>query len=208
MRASRVAWGPPARRYNRGLDSERELIGRARAGDEDAFAELVMMHADRVYGALRRFGLDPAEADEVAQEVFVRAWRGLPRFEERARFSTWLYRIAFNEAQRRLSRRPPPRAETIDPDRDDPVVSLPESARLGPEAQTLDREFEQTLDRALDELPPDWRSAVVLRDIEGLSTEEAAEIAGVGQAAFKSRLHRGRLQLRTLLEPYLRLEEG
>ena len=208
MRASRVAWRPLARRYNRRLDSERELIRRARAGDEDAFAELVMMHADRVYGALRRFGLDPAEADEVAQEVFVRAWRGLPRFEERARFSTWLYRIAFNEAQRRLSRRPPPRAETIDPDRDDPVVSLPESARLGPEAQTLDREFEQTLDRALDELPPDWRSAVVLRDIEGLSTEEAAEIAGVGQAAFKSRLHRGRLQLRTLLEPYLRLEQG
>ena len=208
MRASRVAWRPLARRYNRRLDSERELIRRARAGDEDAFAELVMMHADRVYGALRRFGLDPAEADEVAQEVFVRAWRGLPRFEERARFSTWLYRISFNEAQRRLSRRPPPRAETIDPDRDDPVVSLPESARLGPEAQTLDREFEQTLDRALDELPPDWRSAVVLRDIEGLSTEEAAEIAGVGQAAFKSRLHRGRLQLRTLLEPYLRLEQG
>ncbi len=208
MRASRVAWRPLARRYNRRLDSERELIRRARAGDEDAFAELVMMHADRVYGALRRFGLDPAEADEVAQEVFVRAWRGLPRFEERARFSTWLYRISFNEAQRRLSRRPPPRAETIDPDRDDPVVSLPESARLGPEAQTLDREFEQTLDRALDELPPDWRSAVVLRDIEGLSTEEAAEIAGVGQAAFKSRLHRGRLQLRTLLEPYLRLDQG
>ena len=208
MRASRVAWRPPARRYNRRLASERELIRRARAGDEDAFAELVMMHADRVYRALRRFGLDAAEADEVAQEVFVRAWRGLPRFEERARFSTWLYRIAFNEAQRRLSRRPPPRAETIDPDRDDPVISLPESARLGPEAQTLDREFEQTLERALDQLPTEWRVAVVLRDVEGLSTEEAAEIAGVGQAAFKSRLHRGRMQLRTLLEPYLKLEEG
>ena len=208
MRASRVAWRPPAKRYNRRLASERELIRRARAGDEDAFAELVMMHADRVYGALRRFGLDAAEADEVAQEVFVRAWRGLPRFEERARFSTWLYRIAFNEAQRRLSRRPPPRAETIDPDRDDPVISLPESARLGPEAQTLDREFEQTLERALDQLPTEWRVAVVLRDVEGLSTEEAAEIAGVGQAAFKSRLHRGRMHLRTLLEPYLKLEEG
>jgi RNA polymerase sigma-70 factor, ECF subfamily len=190
------------------LASEGELIRRARAGDEDAFAELVMMHADRVYGALRRFGLDAAEADEVAQEVFVRAWRGLPRFEERARFSTWLYRIAFNEAQRRLSRRPPPRAETLDPDRDDAVISLPDSARLGPEAQTLDREFERTLERALDQLPVDWRAAVVLRDVEGLSTEEAAEIAGVGQAAFKSRLHRGRMELRTLLEPYLRLEEG
>ena len=61
---------------------------RARAGDQDAFAELVMMHADRVYAALRRFGLDAGEADEVAQEVFVRAWRGLGRFEERSRFST------------------------------------------------------------------------------------------------------------------------
>lgn len=168
-----------------------------------------MMHADRVYGALRRFGLDAGEADEVAQEVFVRAWRGLGRFEERARFSTWLYRIAFNEAQRRLTRRPPRRAEPEpDPDRDDPIASLPESPELGPEARTLDREFEHTLEDALDRLPDDWRAAVVLRDIEGLSTEEAAEIVGAGQAAFKSRLHRGRMQLRALLEPYLQLEEG
>jgi RNA polymerase sigma-70 factor, ECF subfamily len=165
------------------------------------------MHAARVYGALRRFGLDPAEADEVAQEVFVRAWRGLPRFEERSQLSTWLYRIAFNEAHRRLSRRVRHRAEP-DPDGDDAIAALPESPDLGPEAQTLDREFERTLERALDQLPEDWRTAVVLRDLEGLSTPEAADVAGVRQAAFKSRLHRGRMQLRSLLEPYLRLEEG
>jgi RNA polymerase sigma-70 factor (ECF subfamily) len=188
------------------LASERELIRRARAGDQDAFSELVMIHADRVLGALRRFGLDPGEADEVAQEVFVRAWRGLPRFEERSQFSTWLYRIAFNEAQRRLSRRPP-RART-DPDREDEIVSLAESPQFGPEAQTLNREFERMLDWALDQLPDDWRSAVVLRDIEGLSTHEAAAIVGVGEPAFKSRLHRGRMRLRVLLEPYLRLEES
>ncbi len=187
--------------------SEHELIRRARAGDQDAFSDLVALHADRVYGALRRFGLDPGEADEVAQEVFVRAWRGLGRFEERSQFSTWLYRIAFNEAQRRLSRRPPPRAEP-DPDRRDPIASLPESPDLGPEAQTLDREFERTLERALDELPADWRAAVILRDIEGLSAHDAAEVVGVREAAFKSRLHRGRMQLRALLEPYLKLEEG
>jgi RNA polymerase sigma-70 factor (ECF subfamily) len=183
------------------------LIRRARAGDQDAFAELVAMHAARVYSALRRFGLDPAEADEVAQEVFVRAWRGLPRFQERAQLSTWLYRIAFNEAQRHLSRRVLPRAQQ-DTDGNDAIVSLPESPDLAPEAQVLDHEFEQTIERALDQLPADWRAAVVLRDIEGLSTQEAAEVAGIRQAAFKSRLHRGRMQLRSLLEPYLRLEEG
>jgi RNA polymerase sigma-70 factor, ECF subfamily len=187
--------------------SEHELIRSARAGDQDAFAELVAIHADRVYGALRRFGLDPNAADEVAQEVFLRAWRGLARFQERSQFSTWLYRIAFNEAQRRLARRAPPRAES-EPDREDLILSLPESPQLAPEAQTLDREFEETLERALAQLPAEWRAAVVLRDIEGLPTEEAAEIVGVRQAAFKSRLHRGRMQLRALLEPYLKLEEG
>ena len=187
--------------------TERELIRRARDGDEDAFAELVLIHADRVYGVLRRFGLDAGEADEVAQEVFVRAWRGLPRFEQRARFSTWLYRIAFNEAKRWLSRRRQPRIEP-DPDREDPIALLPESPHLGPESRALDHEFQQTLERALGQLPPDWRAAVVLRDIEGLSTEQAAEVVGVRQAAFKSRLHRGRMQLRALLEPYLGLEES
>jgi RNA polymerase sigma-70 factor, ECF subfamily len=187
--------------------SEHELVRRARAGDQDAFAELVVMHAGRVYGALRRFGLDLDEADEVAQEVFLRAWRGLARFEERSQFATWLYRIAFNEAQRRLSRRPHPRAEP-DPDREDPIVSLPESPELGPEAQTLEREFERALERALAELPSDRRAAVVLRDVQGLSTHDAAEVAGIGEAAFKSRLHRARMQLRALLEPYLQLEES
>jgi RNA polymerase sigma-70 factor, ECF subfamily len=187
--------------------SEHDLIRRARAGDEDAFAELVMNHADRVSGALRRFGLDADEADEVAQEVFVRAWRGLARFEERSQFSTWLYRIAFNEAQRRLSRRRPARAER-ESDREYPIVSLSETPELGPEAQTLDREFERTLRWALGQLPADWRAAVILRDVEGLSTRDAAEVAGIREAAFKSRLHRGRMRLRALLEPYLGLGEG
>ena len=189
------------------MASERELIRRARAGDQDAFAELVTAHADRVYGALRRFGLDANEADEVAQEVFLRAWRGLPRFEARAQLSTWLYRIAFNEAQRRLRRRPPPSAHS-DPDRDELFATVPESPSLGPEARTLEREFERALEAALAQLPAGWRAAVVLRDIEGLSTHDAAAVAGVREAAFKSRLHRGRMQLRALLEPYLKLEEG
>ena len=186
--------------------SEHELIRRAKEGDEDAFEELVMLHAERVHAALRRFGLDENQADEVTQEVFLRAWRGLAGFEERAQLSTWLYRIAFNEAQRRRSRREPGRVEPAGND-DDPIAALPDSAERGPEAQTLSREFERTLEQALERLPVDARDAVVLRDIEGLSTREAAAVTGIRQAAFKSRLHRGRMQLRALLEPYLRLEE-
>ena len=156
---------------------------------------------------MRRFGLDAAEADDVAQEVFLRAWRGLARFQERAQLSTWLYRIAFNEAQRRLSRREPPRVEPPS-EGEGPIARIPEGAHLGPEARALDHEFETVLERALAELPDDWRAAVVLRDIEGLSTEHAAAAVGLRPAAFKSRLHRGRMQLRALLEPYLELEEG
>ena len=185
---------------------ERALIARARAGDEIAFAELVREHAARVHGALRRFGLNPQEADEVAQEVFLRAWRGLARFEERSRFSTWLYRIAYNEAQRRLARRPPLTASN-QPGDEAAIAALPAAIGTGPQARTLDREFEHVLDRALAQLPADLRAAVVLRDLEGLSTEAAAAVLGVHQAAFKSRLHRGRMQLRALLEPYLRLEQ-
>ena len=188
------------------LTREHALVERARAGDEKAFAELVTEHSGRVYGALRRFGLDPQEAEEVAQEVFVRAWRGLPRFEARAQCSTWLSRIACTEAQRRLARRPAPGTLRQAGD-EDAIAALPDAAGAGPQARTLDHEFQRILEGALTELPIDLRVAVVLRDIEGLSTEDAAAVTGVGQAAFKSRLHRGRMQLRALLEPYLRLDQ-
>jgi len=186
---------------------ERGLIARARRGDESAFAELVTEHSARVFGALRRFGLDSQEADEVAQEVFVRAWRGLAGFKERSQFSTWLYRIAFNEAQRRLARRPPP-AASIQLGDEDAISALPAAVGAGPQARTLEREFGKMLELALSQLPDDLRAAVILRDLEGLSTEQAAAATGLRQAAFKSRLHRGRMQLRALLEPYLRLEQA
>jgi RNA polymerase sigma-70 factor, ECF subfamily len=189
------------------LAHDRALIARARDGDKSAFEQLVTEHSSRVYGALRQFGLNPQEADEVAQEVFVRAWRGLARFQERSLFSTWLYRIAFNEAQRYLARRPPATALNR-PGDVDAIAEVPAPSGTGPQAHTLEREFEQMLTEALAQLPPDLRAAVILRDLEGLSTDEAASATGLRQAAFKSRLHRGRMQLRTLLEPYLRPEHA
>lgn len=136
--------------------SETELIDRARSGDQDAFAELVAAHADQVYGALRRFGLKPDEADEVAQEVFVRAWRGLGQFQGRAKLSTWLYRITFNEAQRTLSRRRPAGGDAaVD---EDSAAAVPDEEHHGPDAQALEREFGEVLDRALAQLPPNGGS--------------------------------------------------
>jgi RNA polymerase sigma-70 factor (ECF subfamily) len=176
--------------------SEDTLVQRAAGGDMAAFEELVMRHADRLFASLRRFGLDDAEAQEVAQETFLRAWRSLPRFERRSRFFTWLYRIGFNEAQRRLARRPVA-AMTVSPDE-----QLADE-RPGPVEQVEVKELRKALERALGELPVDLRAPVVLRDIEGFSTSEAASILDLGEPAFKSRLHRGRMALRGLLTPWI-----
>ena len=175
---------------------EAALVRRARDGDMAAFEELVMRHADRLYMTLRRFGLDDGEAQEVAQETFLRAWRSLEHFEGRSQFFTWLYRIGFNEAHRRIGRRPAAGAEISTEER--PLDDVAET-RPGPDAQAQQAELRTALSKALRELPPTLRAPVVLRDIEGLSTREAATILELGEAAFKSRLHRGRMALRDLI---------
>jgi RNA polymerase sigma-70 factor, ECF subfamily len=181
---------------------EKILIERARAGDSVAFGALVDAHADWIYATLRRFSLQPADADEVAQEVFLRAWRGLATFNGDAKLSTWLYRITHNEAHRRLARRDLTTSSSAAPDQDD-ITTLPDSPEHTPDNRALDHEFQKIAQDALARLPEEWRVAVMLRDIEGLSSKEAAEVLGVREAAFKSRLHRGRMRLRELLEPYL-----
>jgi RNA polymerase sigma-70 factor (ECF subfamily) len=180
------------------------LVQRARTGDMEAFEELVMRHADRLFATLRSFGLDELEAHEVAQETFLRAWRALPGFEGRARFFTWLYRIAFNEAQRLLARRPP--AGLLVSSELASVDDLPDR-EPGPAARLETEELRVTLRRALSEIPIELRAAVVLRDVEGLSTRDAASVLELGEAAFKSRLHRGRLALRSLLAPLIVSQE-
>ena len=179
-----------------GAATEATLIARARAGDVGAFEQLSGAYADRLFMLLLRLLGDPDEAGEVAQEVMLRAWRGITRFQGRASDFTWLYRIAVNEANRaRAKRDRRPANVSIGPQE----LQLPASPADDPARQAENNELRLALTGALAGLPPPLRTAIVLRDVEGFSTQEAAEIAGVSQAAFKSRLHQARLQVRAAI---------
>jgi RNA polymerase sigma-70 factor (ECF subfamily) len=183
---------------------EAVLVDRAKDGDRDAFEELVRRHADRLYAVVVRFVADGEEAQEVTQEAFLRAWRGIARFEGRSRFFTWLYRIGINEAKRRAVRRPPVEVASLD---DELMPDAPDWSQA-PETRSEQGNLVRVLERAIMSLPLDYRAPIVLRDVEGLSTSEAAEIMDLGEAAFKSRLHRARLTVRRALdEHFLEAEE-
>ncbi len=176
--------------------AETELIARAGAGDVDAFERLAGAHTDQLYTVVLRLLGDRGEAEDVMQEALLRAWRGIGRFQGRSMFFTWLYRIAVNEANRTLEKRSR-RGRSIDVEDDSLILAAPTPEQ--PANQAERRELRRALDHAIAELTAPYRIAIVLRDIEGLSTREAAEIAGVGEAAFKSRLHQARLRVRAAL---------
>jgi RNA polymerase sigma-70 factor, ECF subfamily len=177
-------------------DTEASLIARAQAGDVAAFERLSSAYADRLFMLLLRLLGDRAEAEDVAQEVMLRAWQGITRFRGQSSYFTWLYRIAVNEAKRAMEKRGRrPAGVPIGADE----LQLPDSPLLDPSRQAENNELRQALARALAGLPPDLRMAIVLRDVEGLSTQEAAQIVGISQAAFKSRLHQARLRVRAAI---------
>jgi RNA polymerase sigma-70 factor (ECF subfamily) len=190
-RLGRDAFGPGP-----SAATEASLIARARAGDVAAFEQLSSAHADRLFMLLLRLLGDRGEAEDVAQEVMLRAWQGISRFQSRSSYFTWLYRIAVNEANRALEKRARRPAGVPIGERE---LQLPTSPADDPFRQAEASELRVALGRAIAELPPPLRVAIVLRDVEGLSTQEAAEIAGIGQAAFKSRLHQARLRVRAAI---------
>jgi len=165
------------------------LVAGAKAGDVDAFAELVRRYERRVRSVLARLLDDPRDAEEAAQDVFVQAWRRIDGFRGDAAMFTWLYRIAVNEALQRRRRRRPPTAELDDRD-------------AASEDDHEMREAGSFLLAQLRELPIDYRAPVVLRDLEGLSNEEVADVLGISVAAVKSRVHRGRMQIRAAFEAW------
>jgi RNA polymerase sigma-70 factor (ECF subfamily) len=167
-----------------GTEDERELVERAAAGDLDAFAELVRAYEHRVASVLYRLLDDRRDVEEATQDVFVQAWRNLRRFRGQARLFTWLYRIAVNEALMRKRRGRPD------------VQELDERLAAAPDPEPGLR---TQLVQALAALPFEYRVAVVLRDVEGLTNVEVAETLEISVAAAKSRIHRGRMQIRDTL---------
>ena len=183
---------------HRTLDDER-LVALAQGGDRHAFDQLAECHSTRLRRVLFRITRDCDAAYDAVQEALMRAWMSIGRFEGRAQFSTWLTRIGINEAYRGL--------------RSTPELPLEVSDQVGervpgwgarPDEIFESREFLRAVDRALGELPLDYRTAVTLRDVEGLSTAEAAEVLGIGARALKSRVHRGRMALRAKLDDFFR----
>jgi RNA polymerase sigma-70 factor, ECF subfamily len=174
---------------------EARLVAQARARDPAAFEQLIVAHAAPLQRMLRRVLGSTADAEEVLQETFLKAWRAIEGFRGDARFSTWLYRIALNEARRRQAYDAHRRALPID----DVMLELPDLA-AGPAALAESAELETFIEQCVKELPANYREAVVLRDIEGLSNEEAAELLQLDLRNFKSRLHRGRMAIRRRVE--------
>jgi RNA polymerase sigma-70 factor (ECF subfamily) len=175
--------------------SDEEVIRRVRAGEPELFEILMRRHNQRLYRVARSIVKDEAEAEDVMQQAYVNAYIHLDQFADRARFSTWLTRIAVYEALGRLRRRR--RAREVD------VSSVTEGTGAGltsgepsPEQQALTGELRRLLEGAVDALPCTSRAAFVLREVEGLSTAEAAACLGVSEDVVKTRLHRARRQLR------------
>ncbi|HET7874070.1 MAG TPA: sigma-70 family RNA polymerase sigma factor [Methylomirabilota bacterium] len=175
-----------------------EFLERLRAGDAEAFEELVRTYQHRAYGlALRMLG-SAAEAEEVAQETFVRAHRALRDFRGDAKLSTWLYAITsrlclsrLGSSERRLVRQG-----------EETLVRL-RHANPGPEETVERSELEAALHRAIAELPEERRIVVILRDLEGLSYEEIARTLDLELGTVRSRLHRARMDLKDKLERFL-----
>ncbi len=174
------------------------LVERARGGDHLAFELLMRRNNRRVYRAVRTVLRDAAEVEEVMQQAYLLAFSHLDQFEGTARWSTWLCRIAFNEALARLRHRG--RFVSIDTGGEAPGAEGWRATGPDPERQARTRELGRLVEEAVDELPDIYRSVLIFREIEGLSTAETASILAVDENVVKTRLHRARGLLRDTIE--------
>lgn len=190
------------------VDDEATLIAQLRAGDEAAYEQVVRLYGGRLLAVARRILGSDEDARDIVQDAFLNAFRSLDRFEGNAKLSTWLHRIAVNAALMKLRTRKRKPEQPIDTF----LPSFLDDGHHEERFQSWEEPVDKALERAetrelvrqqIDALPESYRTVLVLRDIEGLDTEETANMLGLSVNATKIRLHRARQALRTLLAPHL-----
>jgi RNA polymerase sigma-70 factor (ECF subfamily) len=176
--------------------SDYELAQRAASGDMQAFEELFRKHRRLVYGLSLRMTQDAAEAEDVTQEVFVLLFRKVGGFRGEANFTTWLHRLTVNQVLMRFRKNKARREDSLEDEEGQPREPAADSAAPPRSAQVIDR---IALESAIAQLPPGYRAAFVLHDIEGYDHEEVARLLGCAVGTSKSQLHKARVKLRKIL---------
>ena len=194
-------------------ETDQVLVSRVQAGDQAAFNLLVLKYQRKVLRLVSRLVRDPSEVEDVVQEAFLKAYRALPQFRGDSAFYTWLYRIAVNTAKNHLVSlgKQPIAASDLMSDDDETESFQPRN--VVPDTQTpdsilLSREIAETVNRAIEALPTDLRTAITLREIEGLSYEEIAEAMNCPIGTVRSRIFRARESIASELRPLLDTPEN
>ena len=191
------------------IDADAELVAALRREDEDAASTLVERYGDRVYRLGLRITGSPEDAEEVAQDALWTAARKIGTFKGESAFGSWLYRIAANAAYMKLRARKSKgreiAMEDVIPTFDEEGIHFEpmDDWSLRVDEQAMQNELRDVLQHAIDDLPPDYRTALVMHDVEGMSNPDIAETLGISLPAVKSRVHRSRLFVRQKLSNYL-----
>ena len=195
-------------------ESNQVLVERVKAGDKKAFDLLVSKYHQRVIRLISRLVRNPAEVEDIAQEAFIKAYRSIGQFRGDSAFYTWLYRIAVNSAKNALmasNRRPIPMSDLMKSDENEEGEAWPVESAIDfqtPEALLASRQVAQTVDAAIQSLAEDLRTAIMLREIEGLTYEEIAEAMNCPIGTVRSRIFRARETISKQLRPLLDTPEN
>ena len=189
-----------------GEDADTDLIREFLKGDHSSFNRLVLKYQNKIYNLCYRMLGDQAEAEDVAQDVFVTLFRSVKHFRGDALFSTWVFRITVNHCKNRLkhlTRRNYYKTQSLDqplPTEEGEVTPDMEDEAETPEESLMTSEIQHVIQSKIDELDEEHRTAIVLRDIQGLSYQEISQILHLKEGTVKSRIHRARLELKEKLE--------